>query len=613
MCKGLATGEIYYQRGSRTGAPSRRKKRACMPFSLRPAAGGNLPSRQDTRADLLVFVGIGACVLAAYLPAVVHGSWVFDDLKFLFHAPRLETLEGLKRIWLDPSYDPNDLTHPLPNWEPHYWPLLYTTFWIERQLLGDFHAPGFRATNLAIHLANVWLLWTLLRRFNVPGAWCIALVWAIHPGQMAAPALILHRKDVLAATFVLAAVLICIPQGRPRADLPWSRVAVTSALVIAGALVKTTAALLPVFVAIVYWWRGGPLARPALVRLGVLLAVGLVTGLSLLLLMRELSPLPFATFTLAERACIAALSLSLHLFFSVVPFPGVMRFWFWDEPASLWWAWCAVGAAAAGAVGVLCSLRSSRHVAAAAAWLAIALVPYLGFMDHHGLALSIAWPRHRYLASIAPLALVIGLAFHWVPRVWTAPLRCSAVTAVAPVLLLCFVVTVGQSLVFTRPSAWTGYQLRYDPDLLGVQLWHVRALLMEGDSDGALAGARQGVSRFPDSAQARASLALMHAVRQERAQAAGHYARALAIVEADPDRIIAWNVPGPRLPVNRERVSPAFVFHLHAVSAMLASCDGDGAHAARHRDAAAELFPEVSITSYLHPEDPHRCPVPPTG
>lgn len=214
----------------------------------------------------------------------------------------------------------------------------------------------------------------------------------------------------------------------------------------------------------------------------MLLAVGLVTGLSLLLLMRELSPLPFATFTLAERACIAAVSLSLHLFFSVVPFPGVMRFWFWDEPASLWWAWCAVGAAATGAAGVLWSLRRSRHVAAAAAWLAIALVPYLGFMDHHGLALSIAWPRHRYLASIAPLALVIS-----------------------------------------------------------------------------------------------------------------------------------GNVPGPRLPVNRERLIPAFVFHLHAVSAMLASCDGDGAHAARHRDAAAELFPEVSITGYLHPEDPHRCPVPPRG
>ena len=584
-----------------------------MRFTLRPAAGGNPPGRHDTRTDLLVFVGIGACVLAAYLPAVVHGSWVFDDFKFLFHAPRLETLEGLKRIWLDPSYDQNDLAHPLPNWEPHYWPLLYTTFWIERQLLGDFHAPGFRVTNLAIHLANVWLLWTLLRRFNVPGAWCIALVWAIHPGQMAAPALILHRKDVLAATCVLLAIRICIPRERPRAEVPWSRVAATSALVIAGALVKTTAALLPLFVVIVYWWRGGALARPALARLGVLLAVGLVTGLSLVLLMRELSPLPLATFTFAERACIAAVSLSLHLFFSVVPFPGVMRFWFWDEPASLWWAWCAVGAAAAGAAGALWSLRWSRHVAAAAAWLAIALVPYLGFVDHHGLALSIAWPRHRYLASIAPLALCIGLAFHWVPRVWTAPLRCSPVVTVAPILLLCFVVTVGQSLVFTRPSAWTGYQLRYNPDLLGTQVWHVRALLVEGDSDGALAGARQGVNRFPDSAQARASLAHAHATRQERAQAAGHYARALAIVEADPDRIVPWNVRRPRLPTNRERLSPAFVFHLHAVSAMLASCDGDRVRAARHREAAAELFPEVSIASYLHPQDPHRCPAPPAG
>ena len=233
----------------------------------------------------------------------------------------------------------------------------------------------------------------MLRRLGVPGAWCIALLFAIHPGQMAGPAIILHRKDVLSATFVLLSIRL--------------------------------------------WLPGGEHARPC---------------------------------------------------------PGVV--------------W---------------SLRATRHVCVAALWFFVALFPYLGFMDHHSLGMSLAWPRHRYLASVAPIALVVGLAFYWVPRLWTFRLRFSAPVVAAPFVALCLVVDFGQSTAFVRPSAWTGYQLRYNPDRLRTHLWHVWELALEGDSQGALEAARAGVLRFADSALAHAGLAEVYAKRFERAHARAHY------------------------------------------------------------------------------------------
>ena len=580
---------------------------AFMPLVLRPLAPPPSSPPQRRPIHLRAFLALSACVVAACLPALLYGSWVFDDLKFLLRAPRLESLEGLKLIWLDPRYDVDDFTSPLMNYEPHYWPLLYTTFRVERQLLGEFFAPGFRATNLAIHLVNVWLLWGLLRRFGVPGAWCIALVFAIHPGQMAGPAIILHRKDVLSATFVLLSIRLWLPGGRPCPALPWSRVLAVCGLLVAAALVKTTAALLPVYLVVVYWWRGGAFSRPALVRSGMILVLGFLVGLSLLLLTRHVSPLPYITFSLVERLCLVSMSFWLHLFFSLVPFPGVMRYWFWHDPSALVPAWCAVVAFLAVPIGVLHSLRATRHVCVAVLWFFVALFPYLGFMDHHSLGMSLAWPRHRYLASVAPIALVVGLAFWWVPRLWTFRARFSAPVVAAPFVAVCLVVDFGQSVAMTRPSAWTGYQLRYNPERLRTHLWHVWELSLEGDSERALEVARAGVLRFADSAQAHAGLAEVYAKRFERAHARAHYAAALRIIESDPSRVVPDDVPRPRVPVNVERVSPPFVFRLHVMSAALAACDGDGAEAARHRAAAAELYPEVSIAGYLQPGDPHLC------
>lgn len=124
----------------------------------------------------------GLCLLLlaailAYAPALLHGGFTWDDYKFVEANPRLAGPEGLKAIWLRPGTSSSHEA-AVPEVEVHWFPVLYTSFWIERRLRGSFRAPGFHGTNLLIHFCNALLAWGLLARLRVPGPFLVALVWA---------------------------------------------------------------------------------------------------------------------------------------------------------------------------------------------------------------------------------------------------------------------------------------------------------------------------------------------------------------------------------------------------------------------------------------------------
>ena len=220
---------------------------------------------QGSTASLLI---LGLLVAASFLPAVWAG-FVWDDF-LLTKLKAVSSWEGIWQLWFDPStaYLQRDAV------EGHYWPLLYTTFWIEHKLWG-FNPLGYHAVNLLLHFVNTVLLWRLLSRLGVPGAWLAAAVFAVHPLHTESVAWVISRKDQLSALFYLTAFFMWIrfiEEPRPKRY-------VSALLLFAAALLcKSVAITLPAALLIWQWWKEGRITPKGLLRVVPFFLVGLVVG-----------------------------------------------------------------------------------------------------------------------------------------------------------------------------------------------------------------------------------------------------------------------------------------------------------------------------------------------
>src|SRR5438093_8129503 len=143
-----------------------------------------------------------ACVFGALLAAVTifayrpawNGGFLWDDDDYIIKNDLLTASDGLRRIWFSKD-SPSQ-----------YFPLVYTTFRLERAIWG-VRPAGYHWVNILLHAGNALLLWQLLQRLRVPGAWLGAALFALHPVQVESVAWVTERKNVLSLIFFLLALL----------------------------------------------------------------------------------------------------------------------------------------------------------------------------------------------------------------------------------------------------------------------------------------------------------------------------------------------------------------------------------------------------------------------
>ena len=123
-------------------------------------------------------------VAISYSPAL-DAEIVWDD-KIFVDEPLIQQWSGIWSIWLSPR----EIR------EGHYWPVVYTSFWLEEKLWG-FEPAGYHAVNVLLHLTNCLPVWILMARLDVAGAWAVAAVFAVHPLHVDSVAWIIERKDLL--------------------------------------------------------------------------------------------------------------------------------------------------------------------------------------------------------------------------------------------------------------------------------------------------------------------------------------------------------------------------------------------------------------------------------
>jgi tetratricopeptide (TPR) repeat protein len=375
----------------------------------------------DRRRETIAAWTLIAATLLAYLPALGAG-FIWDDDDYVTENRTLEDVGGLRRIWLEVGA------------VPQYYPLVHTSFWIEHRLWGK-HPTGYHVVNVLLHGLNGVLLWRVLRRLAVPGAWVAAAVFVLHPVHVESVAWVTERKNVLSGCFYLLALLAWLrtldaPADRARAGRRFALVAFVGAL-----LSKTVTASLPAVMLLVLWWKRGRIGREGGIT-APMFALGAAAGLLTAWMERSVVGAVGEAWSLslAERVLVAGRALWFYVGKLAWPEPLIFVYPRWNLDTGAPWQWLIVVAAAAlGAALWLARGRIGRGPCVAAAFFALTLAPALGFLNVYPMRFSFVADHFQYLASIGPIALAVGVA---ASRAGRRPAAARAAIALAAVVLL---------------------------------------------------------------------------------------------------------------------------------------------------------------------------------
>jgi Flp pilus assembly protein TadD len=337
-----------------------------------------------------------AATFVAYFPALSAG-FVWDDDYYVTNNPTLRDAEGLARIWTDPSAN------------PQFYPLTFTVFWLEYHAWG-LDPRGYHAVGALLHALAGILLWRVLDRIGIPGAFLAAGLFTLHPVNAESVAWISELKNTLSAVFYLGAALAMLPRlgiGRkvPTRRFPWSGLL----LYFAALASKTVTLTLPLALALVIWWKRGEARRGEARLLAVMLAVGTALGTVTALLERHQIGAVGEDWSLGvvERFLLAGRVVWFYL--GKLALPAELTFIYprWEVRGSDPEAWMWLLAAAA-MTAVLWTLRGRWGKGPMVAWsfFVLTLGPALGFVNVYPMRYSYVADHFQYLASVGPLALL---------------------------------------------------------------------------------------------------------------------------------------------------------------------------------------------------------------
>ena len=416
------------------------------------------------RDAALAVLGLAGLVVTVYLPAL-SGGFVWDDVAFS-EEPVIHRWSGLWSIWLSPADVRN---------EGHYWPLVYTTFWLEHKLWGL--APlGYHLVNVVLHLANTVLLWRLLLALAAPGAFAVAAVFAVHPLHVESVAWIIERKDLLSALCYLGAVLAWVRFDKTRRPGPYW---LALGLFTAGLLSKSIVVTLPAALLIWHWWERGRVTGRDVLRLAPFFVAGLGVTAADLAYYTSRESLALG-YSMAERVLIAARALWFYAGKLVWPADLAGIYPLWEVRAGDLLGWTYV-AAAAGLAGLLWLLRGrlGRGPPAGAAFFALTLSPVLGFVDYGYMQFSLVADRFQYLAGIGVIAVLVGGAARGAGRL-PGHLRPAATGALVFVLVALGILTWRQCGIYRDESTFFSHVVAHNPEARDAHLNLGGALLDAG-------------------------------------------------------------------------------------------------------------------------------------
>src|SRR5215475_11992005 len=475
------------------------------------------------RSAFIFALVLPAVSILVYLPAW-NGGFLWDDDVYLTNNELLTAPDGLRRIWFS-------LDSP-----SQYFPLVYTTFRIEHWLWG-LNSTGYRWVNLVLHVANALLVWLVLARLKVPGAWLAAAIFALHPVQAESVAWITERKNVLMAFFFLLTLLAWIAFVDERTKRPWFYYCLSLVFCALALSAKTTACTLPAALFLVLWLRKRPINRQRIFQIVPFLFMGIAMGLLAVWWERYhqgTSQAVFPFLSPVERILVASRAVWFYL--SKLIWPSNLTFiypkWTVSPAHPLDYIWFLAGV---GLCVAICFVRRyvGRGVEVAAAFFVITLSPVVGFIMLFTFRYTFVADHYQYLACIGPIALasaglvslsdkfaqyraaIVGVALLIVASLWMLTWRQAGTYA--------DIETLWRTTLARNPECWMAHTN------LGL------VLLQQGKFDDGIAHYRSALQMQPDSWDAEYNLGTALVRKGQVDEAIQHCERAVAMRPMDPD------------------------------------------------------------------------------
>jgi tetratricopeptide (TPR) repeat protein len=145
-----------------------------------------------------------AGVLLAYSPTFT-GEFILDDKPLIEKNPYVRDLHPIGSYLI--QEDGVSEQSPSGYHTGYYRPLLNLTYWLDLQIWG-LNAPGFRTTNVMLHLLTCFILMGLIRRItgHRNAAFLAALLFALHPIATESVSWVTSRNNILATLFGLGSL-----------------------------------------------------------------------------------------------------------------------------------------------------------------------------------------------------------------------------------------------------------------------------------------------------------------------------------------------------------------------------------------------------------------------
>ncbi len=407
---------------------------------------------------------------------------------------------------------------------PQYYPLVFSTFWVEYQLWG-LHPLGYHLVNVLLHAANALLVWRLFARLGVNGAWLIGAIFALHTVHVESVAWITERKNVLSALFYLLSALAYLrfdPAEASGVETPhrrrWMWYGAAMVLFVAALLSKSVTCSLPAALILAMLYRRQPLTAARLLPLVPFFLIGLSLALNTAGIEHARVGARGEAFSsgFVERSLVAARILLFYPWKLLVPWPVMFNYPRWNIDSSSPISYVApLVVIAVGVAAVILYRRGMRGPLLALAFYAGTIFPALGFVNVYPHLFSYVADHFAYLASLGPIALVVTVYVRLVHK----PSR-QVLLAFIPLTCL-FLLTWSQAATYlSEESVWRD-TLSKNPDawmprsnLSSLLLRQANESLRQGDTESAaalVAEARQhaeaAVVLKPDQHTAHAKLA----------------------------------------------------------------------------------------------------------